>query len=121
MLKNMELPEKKKVLVDLIGKMGLSRSEFARRWIWETQETDDEKQIRSFEETFKKQLKRATTNEQKIEGYLDFLFLQPEARHLDLIKPFGDAARDGDSDAYFEISKSLSRKLSRKRSLPEYK
>jgi hypothetical protein len=103
----MKKREKQQLLKTLILQMGWSNNAFARRWIWEKSDTDDETEIKQFEGRFKKQLARDTTKERLIDAYLDFLYLQPEAKQLDLIKPIGEDHEDILSERFYRLSKKL--------------
>jgi len=100
---------KRSLLKTLIKQMGWSNNAFARRWVWEKEDTDDETEIKQFEERFKKQLARETTNDSLIDAYIDFLFLQPEAKKLDVVKPVGEQYQDTLSDRFHRLSKKLNK------------
>ena len=103
----MKKSEKHNFLRTLIEKMGWSYNAFARRWIWEKNDTDDEAEIRRFEEKFKKHLTRETTRESLVDSYIEFLFQQPEAEKIDYVKPIGDPIKDELSERFFRLSKKL--------------
>ena len=103
----MKKSEKQNFLRTLIEKMGWSYNAFARRWIWEKNDTDDEAEIRRFEEKFKKHLTRETTRESLVDSYIEFLFQQPEAEKIDYVKPIGDPIKDELSERFYRLSKKL--------------
>ena len=104
----MKKTEKIQQLKALISQLGWSQKDFARRWYWEHYDLDDEVEIKRFEETFKKQLSRGTTQEGLIDSYINFLFIQREAKVLKMIKPVGEEYTDSLSEDYFMLSERLS-------------
>lgn len=98
---------KRELLKTLIKQMGWSNNAFAKRWVWEKNDTDDKIEVKQFEERFKKQLARETTNESLIDAYIEFLFRQSEAKNLDMVKPVGEQHQDTLSDRFCRLSKKL--------------
>ena len=111
-MKNIE--KKQQELKNYLKKIGLSQKALARRWHMWHNETDVETEISQFEETFKKQLRRPSTDEALIDAYIDFLFDQREAKSLDLIRPVGDLYEDELTDRFYKLSKSLSQSVALK-------
>lgn len=108
-MKNTE--KKQQELKCYLKQIGLSQRSFAKRWFMEHNDTDADPEIRQFEETFKKQLSRASTDEELIDTYIKFLLDQREAKSLDLIRPVGDLyPKDELSDRFYQLSKSLNQK-----------
>lgn len=76
----------------LIQQLGKSQNEAARLIYTETNDFDDEDEIKRFEGRFKKQLQRETTKPVCLESYIDILVKCHEARscnkkQLGAIKP----------------------------------
>jgi hypothetical protein len=70
----------------LIRGMGWSLAEAARHVFWETEDSDDEDEIRRHVETFKKKLSRPSTPPEHLEAILSTLCRQKAAK-LVAIKP----------------------------------
>lgn len=70
----------------LLGKLGWSQNEFARRFHVDVEDEagwGDETEVRTFQERLKKELQRATTDPQRLGRYLEYLIAHPNARpHL---------------------------------------
>lgn len=101
----------------LLKKLSWSQSEFANRfYVAETCESDydDEDELRTFRERFKKELQRSTTDPELLRKYLDHLIAHPSAANLDVslnrptpLGAIGDELRQGLAVISTEIDKSL--------------
>lgn len=101
----------------LLGQLGWSQNEFARRfYVEETSESeyDDEAELRAFQERLKKELQRPSTDPLKLNRYLDYLIAHPSAANLDVSlnrpTPLGaisDELRRGLAAISKEIDKTL--------------
>lgn len=99
----MNVKEKQILLKQLIKKLGWSQKKFSRRFFWEIYDSDNETEIKQFEEKFKKQISRKSTNEKLIDSYIDFLFSLEEAAQLEYKRPCNFSE--------FDFSKEFNRKM----------
>ena len=79
--------ELQKAIKDLCGRVGWSQKALARQLHYELYDTDTEREIRQFEERFKKDLSRSTTQPERLERYLDLMREMPEVAKAELIIP----------------------------------
>lgn len=82
----MSVSEKQLQLRQLIKKIGWSQKEFARAYYFNSQDEGDDVEAERFEEKFKKHLSRSTTPEELLDRYVEFIFMQREARNMDVVK-----------------------------------
>ena len=79
--------ELQQTIHSIIDRVGWSRKALARQLHWELHDTDDDEEIRLFEERLKKELTRPTTKPELLEYYLDVLRRLPEVERADLVAP----------------------------------
>ena len=75
-----------------IKKIKWSQKKFARMHYCETHDTDNETEIENYCESFKKQLRRKTTDIERIETYLRFLYQTDEYRKSQTIRPLNTSS-----------------------------
>lgn len=92
-------------LESLIKEAGLSKRLVAERIFMEREDDDDEKLMDKFYESFKKQLKRDSTNAETLEGYLSIMFEMTEVKKTKLLQPNRIELGAIPSDLSFELSK----------------
>lgn len=98
----------------LIARVGWSRKALARQLYWELYDTDDEEELKRFEERLKKELTRPTTKPELLERYLDILRQLPQVEKAGLVVPQHIPSRHLDADieaALTGFSRDLSRAL----------
>jgi elongation factor P--beta-lysine ligase len=84
---------------------------------WELNDTDDEEELRRFEERLKKELTRSTTKPELLEHYLDVIRQLPECEKAGLVIPQYIDSKHLDSEieeALRNISSDLSKSLRNK-------
>lgn len=74
-------------IITLMNRLGWSKKQLARIIYHEREEHDDAKQIKRFEESFRKELDRPTTKPEKLQEYLQIIYRQREYKNLDLVVP----------------------------------
>lgn len=79
--------ELQKTIKELCSRVGWSQKALARQLHYELYDTDNECEIRQFEERFKKDLSRSTTQPERLERYLDLMREMPEIEKAGLIVP----------------------------------
>ncbi len=105
-----EIKRKQQELKDWLKKLGLSQPVFAKRYFCETNESDNEQEIKRFIEKFKKDINRKSTEISKIESYLKILYQQNEFLKLGLVNH--EAYCDDEfSDVFNKRMKKLSEKI----------
>lgn len=110
--------ELQKAIESLIARVGWSRKALARQLHWELNDTDDEDELKRFEERLKKELTRPTTKPELLERYLDVLRQLPEVEKAELVVPQYVATAGLDPEiesALMDISRDLSRSLGSKK------
>lgn len=70
----------------MIGLLGWSERRMAREIYCSLNDTDNEDEIRQFEEKVKKALQRNTTKAATLEGYLSVIMQHDEARKIDAVR-----------------------------------
>lgn len=103
--------ELQKIIKDLCSRAGLSQKELARRIYREENEIDNEDEIRHFEERFKKDLTRPTTQPNRLLQYLDTMRQIPAIEKADLVIPKYYSTNKLDKElekAISQISKGIS-------------
>lgn len=106
--------ELQKIIESTIARVGWSRKALARRLHWELNDTDDEEELKRFEERLKKELTRPTTKPELLERYLDVLRQLPEVEKAELVVPqyVGTKHLDPDIESVLtDLSKDLSQFL----------
>lgn len=106
--------ELQQAIHSIIDRVGWSRKALARQLHWELHDTDDDEEIRLFEERLKKELTRPTTKPELLEYYLDVLRRLPEVERADLVAPqYMPSTRlgAGIESALKDLSKGLSESL----------
>jgi len=106
--------EKKEELLFWINKLGLTQNIFAERVYYYMNDSDNEKEIKRFQEKFKKALQRDTTPIEQIESYLEILYEQEEFKKLGFIKPefyFQDDFDDNFNDKIKNISQIITEEI----------
>ncbi|MBN8239886.1 hypothetical protein JF541_12050 [Marinobacter hydrocarbonoclasticus] len=106
--------ELQKAIESLIARVGWSRKALARQLHWELNDTDDDYELKRFEERLKKELTRPTTKPELLERYLDVLRQLPDVERSGLVVPQYVATKhlDPDVEAVLkEFSKDLSGSL----------
>lgn len=106
--------ELQKAIESLIARVGWSRKALARQLHWELNDTDDEGELKRFEERLKKELTRPTTKPELLERYLDVLRQLPDVEKAGLVVPQYVAPKRMDPDvkaALLDLSKDLSESL----------
>ena len=109
-----KLQQKQEELKCWLKKLGLSQAVFAERLFNNTNESDNEKEIKQFIERFKKAINRDTTDIKLIETYFGFLFKQNEFLKLGLVKPnfhYEDEFLDEFNLRMKKISKKITEKI----------
>ncbi|MGO1232826.1 MAG: hypothetical protein ACTMHG_03795 [Marinobacter sp.] len=109
--------ELQQAIKDLIARVGWSRRALARQLHWELNDTDDEDELKRFEERLKKELTRPTTKPELLEHYLDVMRQLPECEKADLVIPQYFASEQLDPEiegALRDISSDLSSALRNK-------
>jgi len=91
------------IIEDLIARVGWSRKALARQLHWELNDTDDEDELKRFEERLKKELTRSTTKPELLEHYLDVIRQLPECEKAGLVVP----QYIGSKHLYSEIEEAL--------------
>jgi len=110
--------ELQKAIESLIARVGWSRKALARQLHWELTDTDDEEDLKRFEERLKKELTRPTTKPELLEHYLDVLRQLPDVEKAGLVVPQYVATKHLDPDVesvLMDLSKDLSQSLRNKR------
>jgi predicted RNase H-like nuclease (RuvC/YqgF family) len=105
------------IIEDLIARVGWSRKALARQLHWELNDTDDEDELKRFEERLKKELTRSTTKPELLEHYLDVIRQLPECEKAGLVVPQYIGSKHLDSEieeALRNISSDLSTSLRNK-------
>jgi hypothetical protein len=99
---------------DLAEKLGWTQNALARKLYCEINEVDDEDEILRFQERFKKELQRPTTNSEKLKRYIIIIISHPDAAKLGLVfnkhMPL-KAISDELSNGLMKISRELDREL----------
>ncbi|KMQ72853.1 hypothetical protein [Marinobacter subterrani] len=106
--------ELQKAIESLIARVGWSRKALARQLHWELNDTDDDEELKRFEERLKKELTRPTTKPELLERYLDILRQLPDIEKAGLVIPQYVATKHMDPDiesVLMDISKNLSKSL----------
>jgi ribosome-binding protein aMBF1 (putative translation factor) len=105
------------IIEDLIARVGWSRKALARQLHWELNDTDDEDELKRFEERLKKELTRSTTKPELLEHYLDVIRQLHECEKAGLVVPQYIGSKHLDSEieeALRNISSDLSTSLRNK-------
>lgn len=79
--------ELQNIIHSIIDRIGWSRKALARQLHWELHDSDNDNEIRQFEERLKKELTRPTTKPELLEYYLDVLRRLPEIERSELVVP----------------------------------
>ncbi len=106
-----ESEKKQKELKDLIKKIGFTQNKFAQYFYNET-ESENEVETKQFQEKFKKQLHRKTTDIEIIDTYLKFLVELPAFAKLNDIKP-NYIANNNFSDIFNKRMKKISESITK--------
>jgi len=110
--------ELQKAIESLIARLGWSRKALARQLHWELYDTDNEEELKRFEERLKKELTRSTTKAELLERYLDVLRQIPEVEKAEVVVPQYVATKHLDPDIesiLMDLSKDLSEALKSKK------
>jgi len=106
--------ELQKVIKDLIARVGWSQNALARQLHWELNDTDDEDELKRFQERLKKELDRSSTKPELLERYLDVIRTLPDVEKANLIVPQYIPSKHLDPDiqsTLLDFSKDLSKSL----------
>ena len=106
--------ELQKAIESLIARVGWSRKALARQLHWELNDTDDDEELKRFEERLKKELTRPTTKPELLERYLDVLRRLPVVEKAGLVVTQYVATKHLDPDiesVLMDLSKDLSQSL----------
>lgn len=106
--------ELQRIIKSLIARAGWSRKSLARQLHWELSDTDDEEELKRFEERLKKELTRPTTKPERLEHYLDIIRHLPEIEKANLVIPQYTTSKRLDPElegALLDFSKDLSQSL----------
>ncbi|ORJ58679.1 hypothetical protein [Geothermobacter hydrogeniphilus] len=109
-----KISEKQSELKSWLKKIGLSQNEFAALFLEETYEYVTDKEIKRFQESFKKQLRRKSTKPERIEAYLEYLYTTEKFKEAGYIKPqsfSGDILEPIAAKMMRKISKELTEKI----------
>jgi len=106
--------ELQKAIETLIARVGWSRKALARQLHWELYDTDNEEELKRFEERLKKELTRPTTKPELLERYIDVLRQLPDVEKAGIVVPQYVATKHLDPDiesVLRDLSKDLSNSL----------
>lgn len=110
---NSETIELQKQIKSLIAELGWSQNQLARNLFIELFESDNEDEMKSFQERLKKDLQRTTTKVERLKKYLSIVLSHPDAKGLDVIfnKPVYLGAISPSLQGWLtQISKDLDKK-----------
>lgn len=108
-----EVSEKQEELKNWLKKIGLSQNEFAAIFLLEHHDTCNEEEIKRFQENFKKQLSRASTQKETLEKYLNYLFSIEKFKEAGYFRP--QCTSDGILDPEtVKMMKKISKELTKK-------
>ncbi|ABD83109.1 hypothetical protein [Saccharophagus degradans] len=83
----METETLQEEIKSLLDQLGWSKNRLAREIYVFTHDVDEELEIKRFEESLRKQLRRSTTSAERLKGYLEFIYQHDEYLKTESLKP----------------------------------